>query len=83
MTIEQKLKAMLVENGMFDDWAQTVLDIVKSKKANDAMSGCWNDDVEGYPEQLLAVLWFGVRHTTLEWLNENHPQAWFLPMFEE
>lgn len=82
MTIEEKLKSMLVENGMFDEWADAVIARLKEDVVGATMRGRWGDSVEGYPVQLLTGLWLSTKRIALEWLNENHPQAWFKPVFE-
>lgn len=41
----------------------------------------WDDTVDGYPPQLLAVLWLGVRRAAVDWIDENLPKAWYRPMF--
>lgn len=82
MTIEEKLKAMLVENGMFEEWADTVIARFKEDEVGAIMRGRWGDSVEGYPVQLLAGLWLSTKRIALEWLNENNPLAWFKHRFE-
>lgn len=82
MTIEKKLKEMLVQNGMFDDWADTVIARLKEDEVGSAMRGRWGDNVEDYPITLLTGLWISTKRIALEWLNENHPHVWFKSMFE-
>lgn len=49
MTLQEKMKSMLTERGMFDDMADEVLERVKAAPENEAMIGRWHDDIEGYP----------------------------------
>ena len=74
-TFESKLTEMLIERGMFEQQATEVMQRVKTDKASEAMKGRWNDDVSGYPEQLLHVAWYDVKQHALAWIDENAPQA--------
>jgi hypothetical protein len=82
MKLQQKFENMLVENGMFEGQAKEVMAIVMADEANEAMAERWNDDEEGYPEQLFDVIWFSIKGTALEYIEKNCPMAWFKPMFE-
>lgn len=62
MTFEEKITQLLVENGLFDDQAKEIMELVKADQANEAMQNRWNDDTEGYPGSVLAVLWVGVKN---------------------
>ncbi len=81
-TIEGKLKDRLVANGMFPEQAQAVIDMAKNRTdLFPDMESRWADEVEGYPQQAIAVLWFGIKHIALEWIDANLPQAWYRPLF--
>ena len=84
MTIEDKIKEMLVSKGMWDNQADAVLAQMKVDDENGfvhPMKGWWTDDVEGYPNSLLAVLFVTADRVALQWIDENKPKAWFRPMF--
>lgn len=83
MTIEETLVEMLVDCGMFDSDAKAVMERVKADKGNEAMSMRWRDGIEGYPEQLLAVLWLSTKRHAVEWIDDNIPLAWYRPMFAD
>lgn len=86
MTFEDKLKAMLVERGLFDDQADEILALVKADEANKAMRGRWQDNIEEYPPQMIVVLWISVKDAALKWIDEHCPQASFRPfrpLFED
>ena len=83
MTVEEKLKNMLVERGMFENQANAVMEAVKTDKGNEAMLGRWNEPANAYPETLYLVLWSSVKDAALAWIDENCPRAWFRPMFAE
>ena len=82
MTVEQFVKDYLVGSGLFDDIADQIISLVKSSKANKAMLGRWQDDIEGYPIQMKSVLIVAVKRVAREWIAENKPMAWFRPIFE-
>ena len=82
-TIEETLKDRLVGNGVFPDMAEKIMAIVKADDINKAMQGRWNEPPETYPSSVLAILWVSTKHTALEWIIENCPNAWFRPMFEK
>ena len=82
MTFETKLISMLVERGFFDNDAKQVMEEVKAHKTSESMTGRWDDDMEGYPPQMLAVLWVSAEISALDWIKANKPKAWFRPLFE-
>lgn len=81
MTFEDKLKELLVGNGLFDNQADEVVIIVKNAPENDIMAQRWNDRVEDYPPMMVNILWFTAKRHALEYIDANCPQAWFRPMF--
>lgn len=82
MTIEEKLVEMLYESGLFKNQAVEIVERAKANVVNESMQNRWQDQAEGYPPQLLAVLWVSVKDHALEWIDENCPQAWFRPLFD-
>ena len=82
-TIEEKLKQMLIDKGLFEDMAEEIMQQVKADDINAVMTNRWGEPVEGYPGSVLAVLWISTRDTALEWIDENLPNAWFRPLFAE
>ena len=81
MTFREKAIEMLTSRGMFDAQAEAVVERVVADEANAPMRDRWDDDVAGYPEPMLAVLWFTVRTNAVEWIDEHCPKAWYRPMF--
>lgn len=81
MTFRQKAIELLYSNGMFREDAEKVVQNVIAHPSNEAMQGRWDDDIAGYPPQMLNVLWFTVKSFAVEWIDENCPQAWFRPLF--
>jgi hypothetical protein len=82
MTIEDKIKEMLVGRGMFDGQAAEVMKIVKAKDIHESMMHRWDDNMEDYSQALLVVLWASAKATALEYIDAECPLAWFRPMFE-
>ena len=82
MTVEEKLKSMLVERGLFEDQADHIMVRVQMDEANESMIGRWVEPADAYPETLYLVLWIAVKDAALVWIDEFCPQAWFRPMFE-
>jgi len=82
MTIKEKIKELLVNNGMFENQAEDVITLVVSDKTNEAMIGRWDDDVLDYPAIMLQILWSSTRRIAIKWIDDNLPSAWFRPMFE-
>lgn len=81
MTVEEKLKKMLIDHGMFEDQAVAVMELVKADKVNESMENRWNDEAAGYPPRLFVALWMSVSNHALEYIDEKCPKAWFRPMF--
>ena len=79
MTIKEYLSKALEDRGMFPHQAVEV--VAGVVEATTEMAGRWDDDTEGYPPQMLAVLWYSVDRAALKWIDENLPKAWFRPMF--
>lgn len=81
MTFEQYMRNALFERGMLEPWIDQVMERTKADPANEAMDR-WTDQVEGYPDQFAAFIWYSTKRHALQWIDENLPRAWFRPMFE-
>ncbi len=56
--------------------------VAKNKdKANKAMANRWSDTADDYPAPLFTVLKMSVKHSALEYIDANCPEAWFRPIF--
>jgi hypothetical protein len=84
MTTKERLKDMLVQNGMFEDQAEKVLEIAipRIESADPNYRITWNRPADEYPEPVYKSMWLYVRAAAKEWLAENAPEAWFRPMFD-
>jgi hypothetical protein len=83
MTFKEKVLDLLYNNGMFQDQAEQVLERVVTDDACTDFQGRWNDRVEDYPSLMVNLLWMAVKRVALAWINENCPQAWFKPLFDD
>jgi len=81
MTMKDKMKALLMQNGMFESEAEQVMEMAKNDTRLADMKSRWNDDIEGYPPQLLSSIWFSVKRNALLWIDANIPQAFYRNMF--
>jgi hypothetical protein len=85
MTIEEKVKDMLVEHGLWDN--EAVIVVEKAKEAPNLVSMIeghdrWADDVSGYPTGLLATVFVSVKYIAIDWLKAEKPMHFALPMLE-
>lgn len=39
-------------------------------------------DMQNYPEVTKNIIWMGIELTTLNYIKENCPEAWFRPLFD-
>ncbi len=81
MTLEQRLKEMMVERGMFEEQADEVMACVKDDECNKSMQSRWKDEASGYPPAMIKVLWIFTKEAALDYIEKNLPQAWFKSMF--
>lgn len=81
MTFDEKMREMLVERGMTDNHALEIIGVAKAAEELASMKDRWDDDTGDYPEFLLNVLWMNVKILVLKWIDTNHPEYWYRPMF--
>ena len=82
MTIEEKIRSLLGEHGLWPEkHIEAVIERVKNHKILKSMSGRWNDNVDEYPIQIIAVLWLSIRKITVEYIDEVIPLAFYRSMF--
>jgi hypothetical protein len=83
MTIREKLLTLLEEHGLFPDQASGVLTHYAESDLGEPMKGRLDDSLEGYPQQVLAAAWLGVRRSALEWIDANMPLHWARAVFAD
>lgn len=81
MTIRKKLEERLYENGLFEDQAAAVVKRFEESEAGKPMKGRMDEDESSYPSNLMVVLWVSVKHSAVEWIDENIPQHWARAVF--
>lgn len=81
MTFEEKIKELLVGNGMFPHQSDEVMERIKTDEAHKSMKRRWTDSVDDYPPQMIQIVWLIAKQHALEYIDENLPKAWFRPMF--
>ncbi len=84
MTTKEKLQSQLVANGMFEQDAETVMQLAMPQL--DAVVPnykiTWHRPADEYPAPIFALWWAQLKHIALAWIEEHQPQAWFKPMFQ-
>lgn len=70
------------ERGMFLDQAEAVLTRV-IMAIDEPMTRRWDDYVAGYPPAMLALIAATTNLEALAWIDENLPQAFYRPLFED
>jgi len=83
MTFKEKLIKLGEENGLWQREAEQIVEamITDDNAGHKTMAGRWNDDVDGYPPQMIAVLWMSFKFIADKWLAEHKPMHWARPMF--
>lgn len=75
MTFEEFCMKFLTERGMLDDQAKAVMEQVKSAEENESMADRWNDDIEEYPQSMMGIVVFAIKHHAIKWIDDNLPKA--------
>lgn len=83
MTFEQFMRERLTNSGMFPNQVNAVVERVKAAPENEAMAQRWNDDVSGYPSQMLGIAWLTAKRHALAYIDAECPKAWFRPLFTD
>jgi hypothetical protein len=82
-TFKEKLIKLGEENGLGQREAEQIVEamITEDNERCKTMAGRWDDDADGYPPQMIAVLWMSFKFTADKWLAEHKPKHWARPMF--
>ncbi len=81
-TIESKLRQLLEQHGLWPQEVDAVIAAMKSDEITKSMAQRWNDDADGYPPQMMAVLWTSAKRQAREWIDANKPKHFARAMFE-
>lgn len=81
MTIEMKLKSMMVNYGLFPDMADKIMEAVKADPANAVMAERWGEETDGYPVGILSIGWHSVCQHAVKVIDQDAPEHWARPIF--
>ena len=79
MTIEELLKQKMVENGLWPEETDKVIEELKSELPN--MEGVWHRNADDYPASMFVVLWLNVQTIVIKWMDKHCPKHFARPMF--
>lgn len=82
MTIHQKFHEQLVAHGLWPGQADAVLAALKAEPNSEPMEGRWDEPVENYPPQLMAVLWLSTKMAAVAWIDKNKPKHFARAMLD-
>lgn len=82
MTIKERLEQLCTEHGLWPAEAEKVV-AAQKETLDDDMKRRWNDQIKGYPIQLLAVLFLGTKREALKYIDAEKPKHFARPMFEK
>ena len=83
MTLQETIKQRLIDNGVWEDEAVAIIEQAKTDKVLQHLQNRWNDDIEGYPVQLLVATWYAVKRVAIEWLQVQSPKHFALWMLQD
>jgi hypothetical protein len=81
MTLAERLKTQLVNNGIFPDMADKIVEATKADKANEAMAGRWDEDESGYPVNFDKMAFQAARKHALRIIDTESPGHWARAVF--
>jgi len=84
MTTKEKLIKKLMKLGLFENQAKEIMELAipELNKIVPEYQITWNSPAEGYLEVFYNIMMVTIKRVALEWLKENKPEAWCIPMFE-
>jgi len=81
MTIKDLMKKRLQRKGLWLNEAVAIMDTMDYEKSVESMIGRWEDNADGYPQELIAVVWASVQQSAAQWLDTNKPKHFARTMF--
>ncbi len=78
MTVREKLKQIICDNGMFAQQAQKIMDISVPiiDEFSDDYEIQWENDSEFYSDEMYDFLFSMVKPEVLKWIDEHIPSVW-------
>ena len=80
MTVRAFMIKFLYERGMFPQQAEAALAPLFSDPDH-SMVQRWDDQIEGYPPQISALMVLAASDAAVDWIDANLPKAWYRPIF--
>lgn len=76
-------QAIVLHDSMVEEIMPKVIDAINNQCKDIGYDGVtYNRHQSEYPEAFYKVLYLNtIRQTVLDYLEENHPMAWFKPMY--
>lgn len=82
MTFYEYVKQELLTSGMAIPMTEELMPIIMEHKSFEStMNNRWSDDIDCYPVMMKALTFSLVKPIVLEWIEQNHPEAWFKSVF--
>lgn len=82
-TFNEKVVESLTSKGMLPSHIEQVMEIVRQAPENAEMVGRWNEDCEDYPAAMLTFCKQSAYEHSVRWVEDNKPNAWFLPVLRK
>lgn len=77
MTLEKYIIKYCEDRGMFDTQAYDIVNILKSNYSDLKITNKFND----YPKSIIFILNKLINITSIKYIEETCPEAWFKPLF--
>lgn len=81
MTLEQTMRAVLDNGGLFPNQVDAVISAYKADEISSPLVDRWNDNVEGYETNLLVAIRAGIFAQAVIWIDNNTPRHFARPYF--
>ncbi|MEE8262719.1 MAG: hypothetical protein V3R83_09680 [Gammaproteobacteria bacterium] len=82
MTIRSWLVNRGVENGLWENEAQAVVNQIADDETLKALGDVLEKSADGYPKQFFAVAWMTFESEAIKWIDANKPKHFARPMFD-
>ena len=76
-TLEDFIFSRLVDKGMWEKDATSVLETMKKDESQVALADRWTDFVEDYSKEFLTAISLTAESFALAWIDANLPKAWY------
>ncbi len=81
MTFNEYLTEYLRARGIWPAEAESIIAQYVEGMAGVSIQQRMNDDIEGYPDQLLSVVLVGIRREVVVWIDANKPKHFAREIF--